>query len=262
MSTVSRHRLNVIAVTALSMAGAFATAADSLPVVSWGGSYAKACDEGYHKAFTAETGIEIELEDYNGGLAQVRAQVEAGATHWDVVDVELADSVRGCDEGMFEILDPAILPPGADGNPATDDYYPGMISECGANQLFYSTVYAYNAERMPGAKPTTIQDFFDLERLPGRRGMRRSAVVNLEFALMGDGVPVEEVYAALDTAAGLKRAFRKLDSIKDEIVWWEAGAQPPQTLADGEVAMSTAYNGRVFNAQILEKQPFVIVWDG
>ena len=26
--------------------------------------------------------------------------------------------------------------------------------------------------------------------------------------------------------------------------------------------MSTAYNGRIFNAQVLENQPFVIVWDG
>ena len=143
-----------------------------------------------------------------------------------------------------------------------DDYYPGMITECGANQLFYSTVYAYNTERFSADKPTTIEDFFDLERFPGRRGMRRSPVVNLEFALMGDGVAVEEVYEVLDTRAGVDRAFRRLDTIKDEIVWWEAGAQPPQMLADGEVVMSTAYNGRIFNAQTIEEQPFVIVWDG
>ncbi len=253
---------NLTSLAALSVLSAFATAAESLTVVSWGGSYAKACVEGYHKAFTAETGIEIKLEDYNGGLAEVRAQVDADAVHWDVVDMELADGVRGCDEGLFELLDPATLPPGADGAPAEEDYYPEMLSECGANQLFYSTVYAYNAERLSGAGPTSIQDFFDLERFPGRRGMRRSPVVNLEFALLGDGVPTEEVYAVLDTEAGVERAFRKLDTIKDQIVWWEAGAQPPQMLADGEVVMSTAYNGRIFNAQVLERQPFVIVWDG
>ena len=262
MNSRYRTRLFSTAVATLTMVGAFANAQESLTVVSWGGSYAKACVEGYHKAFTAETGIEIKLEDYNGGLAEVRAQVDAGAVHWDVVDVELADGVRGCDEGLFETLDPTTLPPSANGTPAADDYYPDMITECGANTLFYSTVYAYNAERMSGDKPSTVQDFFDLERFPGRRGMRRSPVVNLEFALMGDGVPVEEVYAVLDTAAGVERALRKLDTIKDEIVWWEAGAQPPQMLADGEVVMSTAYNGRVFNAQVLEKQPFVIVWDG
>ena len=262
MNSTHRCLPNAIAVAILSAIGALATAAESLTVVSWGGSYARACVEGYHKAFTAETGIEIKLEDYNGGLAEVRAQVDAGAVHWDVVDVELADGVRGCDEGLFKIFDPATLPPAADGSSPQDDYYPGAITECGANTLYYSTVYAYNAERISGDKPTTMQDFFDLERFPGRRGMRRSPVVNLEFALMGDGVPAAEVYALLDTEAGVERAFAKLDTIKDQVVWWEAGAQPPQMLADGEVVMSTAYNGRIFNAQVLEKQPFVIVWDG
>ncbi len=36
---------------------------------------------------------------------------------------------------------------------------------------------------------------------------------------------------------GVDRAFAKLDTIKDSVVWWEAGAQPPQLLADGEVVM-------------------------
>ena len=32
-------------------------------------------------------------------------------------------------------------------------------------------------------------------------------------------------------------------------------------LADGEVVMTTAYNGRIFNAQMKEKKPFVIIWE-
>ena len=237
-------------------------AAQSITVVSWGGSYARASEEAYHKPFTDETGIEIRLEAYNGGLAQIRAQVESGAVYWDVVDLELADAVRGCDEGLLELIDFADLPPGADGSGPEEDYYPETLSECGAGTLFYSTVYAYNSDDIAGEKPDTIGDFFDLERFPGRRGMRRSPQVNLEFALMADGVAIEDVYAVLDTEEGLARAFRKLDTVKDQIVWWEAGAQPPQMLADGEVVMSTAYNGRIFNAQVLENQPFVIVWDG
>ena len=239
-----------------------ALAAESITVVSWGGSYARACVEAYHKAFTAETGIEVLLEDYNGGLAQVRAQVDAGAVHWDVMDLEMADGKLACDEGIIEPIDPAQLPPGLNGEAPMDDYMPGAVSECGPGALFYSTIYAYNTRYIQGSPPTTIEDFFDLEKFPGRRGMRRSPLANLEFALMADGVPLDQVYAVLDTEAGLERAFRKLDSIKDQVVWWEAGAQPPQMLADGEVLMSTAYNGRIFNAQVLERQPFVIVWDG
>ena len=103
---------------------------------------------------------------------------------------------------------------------------------------------------------------FDTGTFPGKRGMRKSPKVNLEFALMADGVPSNKVYEVLATPEGVDRAFAKLDTIKDQVVWWEAGAQPPQLLADGEVAMTTAYNGRIFNAQAQENKPFVIVWDG
>ncbi len=237
-------------------------AAESITVVSWGGSYARACVEAYHKAFTAETGIEVLLEDYNGGLAQVRAQADAGAVHWDVVDLEMPDGKLACDEGIIEPVELAELPPGLNGEAPAEDYPPGVVSECGPGMLFYSTIYAYSTQYLKGEPPATIEDFFDLEKFPGRRGMRRSPLANLEFALLADGVPLEQVYDVLDTDAGVERAFHKLDSIKDEVVWWEAGAQPPQMLADGEVLMSTAYNGRIFNAQVLEKQPFIIVWDG
>jgi len=92
--------------------------------------------------------------------------------------------------------------------------------------------------------------------------MRKGAKANLEMALMADGVPAAEVYATLGTPEGVDRAFAMLDKIKADTIWWEAGAQPPQLLADGEVAMSTAYNGRIFAAAVTEGKPFAVVWDG
>ena len=252
----------VVVFAAALLASDCAPGGASLTVISWGGSYGQAVTKAYLEPFAAATGIEVRVDDYNGGLAQIRAQVETGNVHWDVVDLEMADAVAGCDEGILEPIDVALLAPAADGTPAADDFLPDTLLECGVGMLFYSTIYAYNAERLEDDVPTTIDDFFDLERFPGRRGMRRVPLVNLEFALIADGVPVSEVYARLDTPEGLDRAFRKLDTIKDQVVWWEAGAQPPQMLADGEVVMSTAYNGRIFNAQVIEDQPFVIVWDG
>ena len=242
--------------------GPACSAAESVTVVSWGGSYAKACEEAYIKPFTTETGIEVLLDDYNGGLSQMRSQVETGGVYWDVVDIQSPDLVRGCDEGLFQRLDASLLSEGSDGSAPEDDFYPDMISECGLGMLFFSTIVAFNHERTTGEVPRVIQDFFDLDRFPGRRGMRRTPLANLEFALVADGVPTSEVYAVLDTEQGVDRAFRKLDTIKDQVVWWDAGAQPPQMLADGEVVMTTAYNGRIFNAQVLESQPFTIVWHG
>ena len=82
------------------------------------------------------------------------------------------------------------------------------------------------------------------------------------MALLADGVAPADVYALLSTPEGLDRAFAKLDKIKSETVWWEAGAQPPQLPADGEVVMTVAWNGCIFNAAVAEGKPFRIVWDG
>ncbi len=207
-SRISRA-VHVVAIALLAGLGWSRPAASSeaLTVVSWGGSYARACQKAYHEPFTAETGIEIRLEAYNGGLAQVRAQVETGKVHWDLVDLEMADAARGCDEGLLEPLSGTILLPAPDGTPAAEDFFPDMLTECGVGMLFYSTVYAYNPKHLAGPKPATLHDFFDLEKFPGRRGMRRSPLVNLEFALMADGVPVDQVYTTLNTSEGVNRAF-------------------------------------------------------
>lgn len=245
-----------------AMAVTPASSAESLTVVSWGGAYSKSQLEAYEKPFTKKTGIQILSENYSGGLAEIKAQVEAGSVKWDVVDVELSDAVRGCDEGLLERIDPKILPPAPDGTPASKDFVPGAINDCAIANIVWSTIYAYDKSKFPKGGPKTIADFFDVKKFPGKRGMRKTPKVNLEFALMADGVPQDKVYDMLATPAGVDRAFKKLDSIKNSVVWWEAGAQPPQLLADGEVAMTTAYNGRIFNAIATEKKPFEIVWDG
>jgi len=248
---------------ALTM-GFAATAAQAgeLTIVSWGGGYTKSQIEAYHKPYIALHGTKINSEDYSGGLAEVRAQVEAGNVTWDLVDVELSDAVLGCDEGLFETIDPAILPAAPDGTPASEDFIDGSVHECAVGSIVWSTIYAYDKTKFTGNAPTTLSDFFDVKGFPGKRGMRKAAKSNLEMALMADGVAPADVYATLSTPAGVDRAFAKLDTIKGDVLWWEAGAQPPQMLADGEVAMSTAYNGRVFGAIVSEKKPFEIVWDG
>ena len=239
-----------------------ASANDTLTVVSWGGAYTKSQVEAYHKPYTAKTGVKILSEDYNGGLAEIKAQVESGNVTWDIVDVELSDAVRGCDEGLLERIDASALPAGKDGTPAEKDFLPGTLTDCAVASIVWTTIYAYDKTKFPGAKPATLFDFFDLQKFPGKRGLRKTPKVNLEWALMADGIPSDKVYEVLATDGGVARAFAKLDAIKNDVVWWEAGAQPPQLLADGEVVMTSAYNGRIFNAQAAEGKPFEIVWDG
>ncbi len=253
----------VTTVLAAGLAAAIGTvnAADTITIVSWGGAYTKSQVEAYHKPWIAQTGNFVVSEDYNGGLAEVKAQVDAGNVKWDLVDVELSDAVRGCDEGLLEEMDISALPDGDDGTPAAEDFLPGTYTDCAIGTIVWSTIYAYDASKMDSA-PATIADFFDVDTFPGKRGIRKNPKANLEMALMADGVPAAEVYEVLGTEEGVERAFAKMDSIKDHVVWWEAGAQPPQLLADGEVVMTTAYNGRIFNAVASEDKPFEIVWDG
>lgn len=240
---------------------AFQVQAD-VTVMSWGGSYGAAQTEGHLKPFTASTGIATTMVDSDNPATPIKAMVEANNVTIDVASLEYADAIRLCDEGVLEVIDIAMLPPGNDGTPAADDFLPGAVTECGVSTDIWATVYAYDTTKFTGEAPTTAADFFDLEKFPGKRGLRKGAKAVLEFALMADGVPAGEVYATLGTPEGVDRAFAKLDTIKSEVVWWEAGAQAPQLLADGEVVMTTAYNGRIFSAQIAESKPFQIVWDG
>ncbi len=246
--------------TALTAVG-FAAAAQEVTVMSWGGAYTVSQVEAYHKPFTAETGIKVVSVDADNPATPIKAMVEAGNVTIDVADVEYADAIRLCDEGLLEEIDPSILPPAPDGTPATDDFLPGALTDCAVASIVFSTVFAYDTTKFPEG-PTTMADFFDLEGFPGKRGMRKGAKANLEMALMADGVPADEVYALLETDEGVAQAFAMLDKIKGDTIWWEAGAQPPQLLADGEVVMTTAYNGRIFAAQVAEAKPFAIVWDG
>ncbi|MCF8486522.1 MAG: ABC transporter substrate-binding protein [Rhodobacteraceae bacterium] len=246
--------------TALTGAS-FAANAQEVNVMSWGGAYAVSQVEAYHKPFTAATGITVVSIDADNPATPIKAQVEAGNVTIDVADVEYADAIRLCDEGLLEEIDMAMLPPAPDGTPAAEDFLPGAVTDCAVSTIVFSTVFAYDTTKFPEG-PTTMADFFNMEKFPGKRGMRKGAKANLEMALMADGVPAADVYATLETPEGIDRAFGILDKIKTDTIWWEAGAQPPQLLADGEVAMTTAYNGRIFAAAVAEGKPFGTVWDG
>ena len=92
----------------LGMMSTATFAADKITFVSWGGAYTasqvKACIEPY----TAKTGVEFNVVDYNGGLAEIKTQVEAGNIQWDIIDQTPQDAIRGCDEGLYMELDHSV----------------------------------------------------------------------------------------------------------------------------------------------------------
>ncbi|MDE1948521.1 MAG: ABC transporter substrate-binding protein [Burkholderiales bacterium] len=229
-----------------------ALAQKQLTVVNFGGANASAQDKAFYKPFE-KTGVTVVPVEYNGEQAKIKAMVDTKKVSWDVVEVESPDVARGCDEGLFERLDYSKIAPKA-------DFIPAAVRECGVGIFVWSTVLAYNGDKLKTA-PTSWADFWDVKKFPGKRAMRKGARYNLEFALMADGVKEADVYKVLATPAGADRAFKKLGELKPYIQWWEAGAQPPQFLVAGDVVMSTAYNGRI-DAANREGKNLRISWTG
>lgn len=240
-----------------------ATAKD-LVVVSWGGAYTASQQNAYHAPYmAANPDINIVNDDSaNGAVAKLRAMQEAGNVTWDLVDMVASDAILSCDEGLaIEVDHNAILAPAPDGTPALEDFGDLVVSPCFIPQIVYSTTFGYRTDKVGDTPPSTIADVFDLEKFPGKRSLEKKPINNLEWALLADGVAADEVYELLATEAGVEQALAKLDTIKDEVIWWEKGAQTPQLLADGEVVMGSTYNGRLFAAIEEEKQPVGMMWD-
>lgn len=235
-----------------SIAGAGLAYAD-VTVISFGGASQKAQDKAYYQPFAAASGVKVVAGEYNGEQAKIKAMVEAKNVTWDVVEVESPELVRGCEEGMYEKLDYTKIGP-------KTDFVPESVTDCGIGTFVWSTVLAYNADKLKQG-PTSWADFWDVKKFPGKRSLRKGAKYTMEFALLADGVKPAEVYKVLATKEGVTRAFAKLDQLKPHIQWWEAGAQPPQLLAAGDVVMSSAYNGRIAAAQ-KEGKNLKIVWKG
>jgi putative spermidine/putrescine transport system substrate-binding protein len=236
-----------------------AHAAD-LTMVSWGGAYTRSQILAFVRPYEAQTGIQLEVLDYSGGLEELRSQVRSLNIKWDIVDLELSDALRACREGLLEHIPAAALAAAPDGTAPKDDFIKGALTDCAVGTVVWSTAIAYDPKALPSA-PQRLRDFFDTRRFPGRRALRRTPKANLEWALIASGVPADEVYARLETEAGLQQAFAVLDEIKPELVWWEAGLEAPHLLESGQVVMASAYNGRIQDANAKRGAGLAILWD-
>jgi putative spermidine/putrescine transport system substrate-binding protein len=230
------------------------SAQDSVTVVSWGGAYQDSVRKAFFEPFMKEGGGKIIEEEFNGEIAKVRAMVESNNVTWDVVENDSMTTMAACAEGIVEKIDWDKL------GLKRDEFISADASECVVPSILYATILAYDTTKVKEA-PTSISALFDLEKYPGKRGMQKTPFVNLEWALISDGVDAKDVYNVLSTPEGVDRAFAKLDTIKKDVIWWEAGAQPPQLLVDGQVILTTAWNGRIYKAAHDDKKPFAVLWD-
>ena len=259
-------RCAALGIASLCLLGLGADAAGAAPVrtitvATWGGPYEHSQENAYFEPFTRKTGIRIRTERYDGGLAELRRQVSRGEIAWDLVDMTMADNRAACKLGLLQPIDHSMLLPAPDGTPADQDFVDGALTECGVSQIVYAMVTAYNRDAFPGERPARMKDIFDIQRFPGKRALQKIPEANLEWALKSYGVPRQDLYQLLSTERGLRLAFERLDRIRDHVIWWTSTDQPVELLVTGEVVIASQYNGRLFDAAVIQGHPIELIWD-
>lgn len=218
-----------------------------LVFVDWGGTNTDARLEAIVDKFAKEYDVDVTVvtpSDY----AKLISMVENGTTEWDVMNCDAYWGVYAGNEGYLEAMDYNVIKTKID-EEVQLEYVMGAE--------IYSSCIAWNSDNYTDeTAPKNWTEFYDTKTYPGKRAMWQYPVTVLESALLADGVPVDELYP-LD----LDRAFAKLDTIKDDIVWWTAGAQPAQMLSTSEADYALAWSGRVLTAKD-EGSPVGMTYDG
>jgi putative spermidine/putrescine transport system substrate-binding protein len=210
-----------------------ARAAGSMTFVSWGGTTQDAQKASWADPFTKASSVEV-LQDGPTDYGKLKAMVEAGNVVWDVVDVEGDYAFQAAQLGLLEPIDFSVV--------NKENLDPRFTFDYGVGSFYYSFVLGYNKDALGGKTPEGWSAIFDTANFPGKRSFWKwSSPGVLEMALLADGVPADKLYP-LD----LDRAFAKLDTIKQDILWWASGAESQQQLASGEVALGKFWNGRMF----------------
>lgn len=234
----------------------------NLTFTSWTGPYMRSQMLGFVRPYEKENGVRVDVKHYNGGINEIRDQVESANVIWDVVDLTQADSLRACDEGLLEDISTVSLPNGNDGTNFKEDFVEGALNTCGVGVIVWATAFAYNNNIDAKTSPSSISDFFDTKKYPGPRAIRKDPTVIMEWALMADGVARDDVYALLETPEGVERAFKKMDAIRPGLKLWSSGREPVRLLNNDDVVMSMVWATTGAVAAKESGSDFSIIWDG
>lgn len=232
MALTRRHVLQTAALAVPALLSRRARAADQLVYVAYGGATEDAEVEAFIKPFIADTGVNV-VAATGPDIAKLKAQSMTGNVEWDVIDFIGSQAIAADKAGVLMPLDYNVID-------ASDMFVPK--ERAGIAYYSYGGGIAYDPARFPEGKyPKDWEQFWDVKRFPGRRGLRSRPDENLEMALMADGVPAKSLYP-LD----VDRAFRSLDRIKPYVAKWIP--ETPQTISliqSNEIDFVFTYSGRV-----------------
>ena len=212
--------------------------------------------QAFFSPFTAQTRIAIHSITWNGLLATLQDRARTGtAPDQSLVLMDNASMLLACRQGLLLPFNPEQVPDLVQGHERLDG---DAISRCGVGAFRMNLALAWDRSRIDSTP--SWADFWDVARHPGKRGLLRSPRGTMEIALLADGVAPGDIYRLLDSAAGLDRAFRKLDQLKPYVVWWATPDQVVHVIQSGDVLMTLAPSDVVAAANLAGHRNFGIQW--
>jgi putative spermidine/putrescine transport system substrate-binding protein len=229
-----------------SSSGGGTAAAGGVEFTAFGGSGQQAEASAWLTPFAKSTGITV-TQDSPTDYAKVQQMTKSGHGIWDIVE-------GGADYGLsgnatLASIDCKVV----DCSAFTGSF---KVYPQGVPLFVFSYTLAYNTTTYKTSPPTSFADLFNTKKFPGKRDVdgADNLVGLIEAALIADGVPRDKLYP-LD----LNRAFRKLDTIRSSLVFYQDAQQCISDVAAGNAVMGMCYNGRVTLAQ-QQGEPIAQTW--
>lgn len=220
--------------SALAMPAIVRAADQEIVFATWGGSWEEAMRKAWFDPFTAKTGIAVKTITGNT-YGKIEAMVKAGRTEWDVVETLPDFQWVGAEKGLLEPIDFSVVDKGAI-MPGSD-----MVTAYSVPQVLFAEVMTYNTKFNP--PPQSWADLYDIKTFPGMRAFDGDDVqATMESALLADGVAPAALYP-LD----IDRALKKLETIRDQAMFFETNAQGEQLMSDGQCTIGMLPDGRAIN---------------
>jgi putative spermidine/putrescine transport system substrate-binding protein len=223
------------AAVALGAGAANAEPAKILRILTAGGEWTDAVQKCVDGPFTEKYGIKVEL-DTPAGYAKLAGLAQSGNVNVALMDLETTELERANAMGLLDPIDWDAVKP--------FEMFPDAKKPYGFASTYFSTIMAM---RPDVKEPKNWQEFFDTQNFPGKRALPDYPGYVLAFAALADGVEPDKLFP-LD----LDRAFKTLNRVKGDVIWWTAGGQAAQLLDDNEAQYTIGWSGRLVGKETIK----------
>jgi putative spermidine/putrescine transport system substrate-binding protein len=230
--------------------GAQAQAARQLVMVNWGGVANQGFGNFYGAPFSAANpGVTVVQDSTGPSAGRIRSMVESGRVTWDLCDSSATSSYLLGGMNLLNRIDYSVVD-------RANVIGPTFALEHGAAPYSFSNVLVYDSTKFPNGAPTGWADFWDLQKFPGTRLLRRDAAGALDGAQMALGKDIANLYP-LD----IRACLAKVREIRRSLVFWNSGSESEQFIRTGEAVMGMIWHTR---AKVLEQESngrFKFIWN-